>query len=467
MDLKLWSRKGETPQTVQGDDGVEQLRQKLAELVQGPLGFIIVRARGTPYEVSFGGGVGLNGCFCYVRADGLSPDESAKLPGLDRFSKETASFAGSDAYRAWFGADEVEEAVAVTQRIFEDVFHVRAAFEVKEDPISAIENALTGGQSVSMAVSSTTPLSQVPLSKLIDDEANVRHEVGDLSDLRASISADDLLHPLVVRPRTDRGEGIYGVIAGKRRWMTLLSLAQERGQSLDDVTVNVRIRPMDDVEALLLSLKENLARHDLTPREMYDVFERLKQTDKDRFNTYEQLGQAIGKDRQYVERIYAAVRVELDTGVPVVRQARRKPENGKREVPLGHAQRLEETLRALNLPDHERRAKMQELVEAIRKMSRRSAETLLDRFRAAPDTPIAKLRQQILAEGKDGHMDPFPHGITSELVDESLKRAATDYQMAPEVLRGKIVAHWLHRNRYLAIPRLRVAGNGTSTKKSS
>jgi ParB family chromosome partitioning protein len=74
--------------------------------------------------------------------------------------------------------------------------------------------------------------------------------------LTASIKAQGLLQPLVVRPRK---EGGFELIAGERR------LRAARGAGL--ATVPVVVREADDRESLVLGLVENVAREQLSPLE--------------------------------------------------------------------------------------------------------------------------------------------------------------------------------------------------------
>lgn len=74
--------------------------------------------------------------------------------------------------------------------------------------------------------------------------------------LAASIKAQGLLQPLVVRPRK---EGGYELIAGERR----LRAAREAGLR----TVPALVREADDRESLVLGLVENVAREQLSPLE--------------------------------------------------------------------------------------------------------------------------------------------------------------------------------------------------------
>ncbi len=77
-----------------------------------------------------------------------------------------------------------------------------------------------------------------------------------IAGLAASVKAQGLLQPLIVRPR---GEGGYELIAGERR----LRAAREARLA----TVPAVLREADDRESLVLGLVENVAREQLSPLE--------------------------------------------------------------------------------------------------------------------------------------------------------------------------------------------------------
>jgi ParB family chromosome partitioning protein len=83
-----------------------------------------------------------------------------------------------------------------------------------------------------------------------------RFEPEAAAGLTASVKAQGLLQPLVVRPRAGGG---YELIAGERR------LRAARGAGLE--TVPALVREADDRDSLLLGLVENVAREELSPLE--------------------------------------------------------------------------------------------------------------------------------------------------------------------------------------------------------
>jgi ParB family chromosome partitioning protein len=127
----------------------------------------------------------------------------------------------------------------------------------------------------------------VEVASIETNREQPRSNLGDLSELTASIRARGVLEPLIVR-RASHGRG-YQLIAGERR----LHAAVEAGLSevpCIEVTAN-------DQEALELALVENLQRKDLTPFEEAEGYHTLVQ----RYAyTHEQVATAVGKSRTSV-----------------------------------------------------------------------------------------------------------------------------------------------------------------------
>lgn len=116
-----------------------------------------------------------------------------------------------------------------------------------------------------------------------------RFDEGALMELADSISAHGLLEPIVVRKKEN---GYYEIIAGERRWRA------SRIAGLSEIPAV--IRELDDQEAALLSLIENLQREDLNP-----VEEALGYRDLiERFDlTQEEAAKRVGKSRASVANL--------------------------------------------------------------------------------------------------------------------------------------------------------------------
>ena len=104
-----------------------------------------------------------------------------------------------------------------------------------------------------------------------------------LAELAASIRAQGLMQPLLVRPV---GGNQYELIAGERRWRAaqLAGLAE----------VPVLVRDVPDNAALAMALIENIQREDLNPMEEAAGLQRL--VDEFRL-THEQAADAVGRSR--------------------------------------------------------------------------------------------------------------------------------------------------------------------------
>jgi len=114
-------------------------------------------------------------------------------------------------------------------------------------------------------------------------QTRARMDEAALNELAASIKANGVMQPIVVRPLRD---GRFELIAGERRWLA----SQRAGKQ----TVPAIVRQVSDQQALELTIIENLQREDLGPMEQAQAFERLSRE----FNvTQEQMAQRTCKDR--------------------------------------------------------------------------------------------------------------------------------------------------------------------------
>ncbi|NLF55144.1 MAG: ParB/RepB/Spo0J family partition protein [Thauera phenolivorans] len=114
-------------------------------------------------------------------------------------------------------------------------------------------------------------------------QPRTRMDPGSLEELAASIKAQGVMQPILVRPL---GGGEHEIIAGERRWRA----AQIAG--LDEVPCLVREIP--DEAALAMSLIENIQREDLNPLEEASGIQRLI----DEFGmTHQQAADSVGRSR--------------------------------------------------------------------------------------------------------------------------------------------------------------------------
>lgn len=159
--------------------------------------------------------------------------------------------------------------------------------------------ATTNGRRAASAEPGTLPL------ELITPAAdNPRRQVGDVSELAASIAAVGLLEPLVVTPR----DGRYLLVCGSRRYAaaTQLGLAE----------VPVVIRELEEHERREAMLIENLQREDLTVLEESTAFQALLDLGFSQRDLAARLGRSQShlSKRVALLKLPAAARKALDSG---------------------------------------------------------------------------------------------------------------------------------------------------------
>lgn len=126
----------------------------------------------------------------------------------------------------------------------------------------------------------------IAIEKIEPNPDQPRTEIGDLTELSASIKNQGVLEPLLVKPRED---GTYMIIAGERRWRAsnLAGLTEVPCIELD----------IDDNTIAEIALVENLQRKDLTIWEVADGLADLAE----RFGyTHDDIAEKIGKSRSTV-----------------------------------------------------------------------------------------------------------------------------------------------------------------------
>jgi ParB family chromosome partitioning protein len=130
-----------------------------------------------------------------------------------------------------------------------------------------------------------------------DHQPRIVIDDGKLEELAASIRANGIIQPILVR----RTGSTYRIIAGERRWRA----AQRAG--LLKVPVVVRDLPDGaDQQMLELALVENLQREDLNPIDEALAYQRLVEE----FGlTQDQIAAAVGKDRTSVANYLRLLRL--------------------------------------------------------------------------------------------------------------------------------------------------------------
>jgi ParB family transcriptional regulator, chromosome partitioning protein len=135
----------------------------------------------------------------------------------------------------------------------------------------------------------------LPLSLMQAGPFQPRREIHQepLEELAASIKANGVIQPIVVRPlRHATGGAKYEIVAGERRWQA----AQLAGLA----NIPVIVRELSDSQAVAVALIENIQREELTSAEEARALKRLI----DEFSlTHSQVAETVGRSRAAVTNL--------------------------------------------------------------------------------------------------------------------------------------------------------------------
>jgi ParB family chromosome partitioning protein len=151
-------------------------------------------------------------------------------------------------------------------------------------------------------------------------QPRTRMDKDSLEELAASIRAQGLMQPILVRPiGGGLGDDRYEIVAGERRWRA----AQMAGLS----EVPTLIREIPDESALAMALIENIQRENLNPLEEAQGLQRLI----DEFSmTHQQAADAVGRSRPAASNLLRLLQL-----VPPVQELLMAG-----EIDMGHARAL-------------------------------------------------------------------------------------------------------------------------------
>src|SRR5579862_5369739 len=107
---------------------------------------------------------------------------------------------------------------------------------------------------------------EIPLDLIDDNPFQTRSQINEeqLGELAASIAANGVVQPILVRPLA---EGRFQLIAGERRWRA--------SKLAGKTTVPAILRQVSDEQAMEITIVENLQRADLNAMEQARAFDRL------------------------------------------------------------------------------------------------------------------------------------------------------------------------------------------------
>ncbi len=217
----------------------------------------------------------------------------------------------------------------------------------------------------------------------------------ELAELAASLRQSGLLQPVLVRRK---GDGMYELISGERRWRA----ARQAGLE----TIQAVIRNCSDEESILLALVENLQREDLNPMEMARAYQRMM----NEFGlTQDIIAQRVGCERSSIANIVRLIHLPHEVQQLI--------ESG--QLSAGHAKVI------LGLANAVEQARIAQLVVA-KNLSVRETEAIL------ASSVIVRKRNT-----KEMRRSPFV-----DLEERLQKRFGTKVSVLSGKRGGKVVLHY-------------------------
>ena len=277
--------------------------------------------------------------------------------------------------------------------------------------------------------------------KLFVGEMNVRRSVGDLTELKLSIQEKGILQPILVRPQKNK----YEVIVGSRRF--------EAAKALGLKIVPAIIRPLNDAEAISLSLVENIQRNDLELEEEAEGILKLMKLDPKRFASVKAVAKTLGRSESAVRELLDAYELtfKLREGGMRIHAARAPPEEERKRaeaIPIKHTELIARALRTeevRKLPTREFERKIPEIVKAIAPLPEEEARKVVDQFKMFPERPIQRIKDEALAKQTGVAVKVY----FAPRIARALDQAAEERDMSEEELVSIAVEEWLVLKGYL------------------
>ena len=217
----------------------------------------------------------------------------------------------------------------------------------------------------------------------------------ELAELTASLKQSGLLQPILVRRK---GDGIYELISGERRWRA----AKEAGLE----TIQAVIRNCGDDEAVVLALVENLQRADLNPIEVARAYHRMM----NEFGlTQDIIARRVGCDRSSIANV--ARLINLPSEIQQLIESN--------QLSMGHAKVI------LSLPGPREQLRVAQLVIS-KALSVRGTEKLIESSLTGKKRGAKELRRT-----------PW-----SDVEERLQKRLGTKVMIQKGKRGGKIVIHY-------------------------
>ncbi len=229
-------------------------------------------------------------------------------------------------------------------------------------------DALLAGDEAKKEIQRSLPVGDLQPGKY---QPRTQMDKESLEELAASIRAQGLMQPILVRPvSVDR----YEIIAGERRW---------RASQLAGLTeVPTLIREIPDEAALAMALIENIQRENLNPLEEALGLQRLV----DEFAmTHQQAADAVGRSRPAASNLLRLL--QLAKPVQDMLMAG--------EIDMGHARALLPLSNVLQVQIAQRIAQKGLSVREAERLVQREMAPPATKVQAKPDRDVLRLQEEL------------------------------------------------------------------------
>ena len=227
-------------------------------------------------------------------------------------------------------------------------------------PLGRGLSALLGDEAAASAPAKADATTEIDID-LIDpnpEQPRTRFAPENLDELAASIRANGVVQPIVLRSKGTR----YEIVAGERRWRA--------SQKAELRRIPAVVREVSDEKMLELALVENIQRQELNPIEEASAYKRLIET---LGLTQEAVADRVGKSRNIIATSMRLLKLPAEI--------QRELEEGR--LSAGHG-------RALLLSDDTsiQRAVAQEIID--KGLSVREAEQAVKKVKRSPQLSVNK-----------------------------------------------------------------------------
>ena len=265
----------------------------------------------------------------------------------------------------------------------------------------------------------SVPPQHLPLASIHPNPMQPRtvFQADRLEELAASIRANGIIQPIVVRQHEDG----YQIIAGERRW---------RAAKIAGVAeVPVVVQDVAEPRMLELALIENIQREDLNPIETAHAYDRLS---RELGLSHEEIGRRTGKDRTSITNIVRLLKLPKEVQLLVA----------EHRLTMGHARAI------LGLPDATTQIQIAEKA-AAQNLSVRQVEALVQELtKDRPHEGSGHRKEQALDPNVKAAIEELERalGTRVRIVELSEQRGRIEIEYYSQVELDRLFQHITGRN---------------------